>query len=194
MDMSNKAIKKISSTKVFDESVKKHIKENHLVKNIVCTGCGEKCVDSKAFKDHNYKIHRIYKKRSIDIPKPSHKQAIIETCIWNHWGDEFANSRHNKLNLQYHIKAKHGNPSDLLPCKYCGQLFLTKLTHSKHEALHSDPTIPCHQCGKLFHTQQYLKRHMLNFTRIVINCHYTVQYVQRVSPIQYSLRITWICI
>ena len=33
-------------------SLKRHIRKNHLLKNIVCTGCGENS------EDHNYKIHR----------------------------------------------------------------------------------------------------------------------------------------
>ena len=143
-------------------SLKRHIRIHHAVKNIVCTSCGETCADSKAFKDHNHKIHRIYKKRNNDPANYKPKRTSPEPRVCSQCGQEFAKSLYNYQSLQYHIKTKHADISQLLKCKHCGKLFVTKIEHNNHEVLHSDPKIPCHQCGKLFHSKKYLSRHTLS--------------------------------
>ena len=140
----------------------KKVRENQTSKTIVCTSCGQMFESTKTFKDHNRRTHRIYKKRNIDVKTCHKKKAIVQICVCTKCGEEFSNSPHNKLNLQYHMKAKHGDPSTLLTCRHCGKVSTSKVNLNNHELLHSDPTIPCHECGKLFHTQKNLSRHILS--------------------------------
>ena len=144
-------------------SLKTKLGKNKAFKVILCTTCGGTFANRTNLIEHNRKTHRTYKKRNLYV------KSVCTQC-----GQDFSNSRHNKVNLKYHMKTQHGDISEILICKHCEKIFITKAQLNNHEVLHTDPTINCHQCGKLFHIQKNLKRHILSLhtdnSKLPVHC------------------------
>ena len=148
------------------ESLKKHIVQLHLNKDILCPDCGECCIDGQAFKDHKKKYHTksyktksdktgkvrgLYKKREKGNTLPT--RLICEMC---------SKTFGTKMGLKLHMKTIHSGTDQIYECSECGKKSSSISAHTRHISLHMPPTVPCPQCDTKVRSKEFLKRHILS--------------------------------